>query len=203
MILASEIINRVRHSIDDNRKDRWTDAFLLLLLNDALKDLAFTTDIFDNYSYVEIQENVATYNFNNVAVAIKRIEYDNVPLDRYTHKQMDALYGSNWQKDTGDTFKGVIYDLTSNAKFLLYPVPSFGDYTSAVESNSDYGIVTSINTLDELELSSEMGDISTDGEVRYLKVFYSAYPTKLLTTSDTLDEYVSDSHIDAINKLRI
>ena len=196
---ASVIINKARLSLADIPSDtatsRWSDTRLLSLLNDAMQDLAFTTDIFNSVGYIQLMPGTSIYDISDVAIKLHRIEHASVALKAYSHSEMDAQLGLKWQAREGDKPLRIVSDLRKAGEFQIYPIPAG---PSAVFDNSAfYGIITGVRYEDaQLSILGEFGDI-TIGD--YMKVFYARSPVALSKGTDNLDTVITTPMLSMLN----
>ena len=192
---ASVILDKARFSLADRppeaiegttpaKTPRWSDDRLISLLNDAMDDLALTTDIFDSIGFIPLHRERLIYDLT-VAIKINRIEYDSQPLEASSHDEMDAR-DKRWQATTGRIPTHFIYDLRKAGEFRLFPRL---DETTSGLGEFTYGIITSFTVEEDAPIDlSEYSD-ETAGES--LKVFYTRAPNVITAKTDPLDTVIT------------
>lgn len=185
-MLASDILLKARYTLSDTSKDRWTDARLLSLLNDAIIDTAKNTTLFvENVLYV-VNDLVVDIDLSTTVLKLIRAEYLDEPLPLYSFDEMDQKYGKSWQLETGDKVKAIVYDKQKNGLFKLYPVVS-NAINDNIIYNSPYGIITAISYSDiEPTLIGNYGDIGDIPPEGLIKFYYIRRHAKITALTDTL-----------------
>jgi len=204
-MLAKEILEEARQTLSDTGVDRWTDARLISLLNNCLKDLAKNTILFTNTGYAAIVDQVVDFDLSSTVVKIHRIEYDNEPLPFYTFEEMDKKK-YNWQLDTGDKPTAIIYNKQNQGQFKIYPIVENAQDDNIV-FDQPYGVITAIEYSDlEILFSDTLGDLGSYVDSGTLKIFYTRKHTKITDINDTveLDDLILNTigHYIAGNALR-
>tara|TARA_B110000211_G_scaffold234725_1_gene305884 strand:+ start:1148 stop:1882 length:735 start_codon:yes stop_codon:yes gene_type:complete len=198
-MLASFILDASRFILSDQLKTRWSDARLIQLLNDGLKDVSMQTDFFVSEVLLTLLNNVTTYDISDRAVRISRIQYleDNLPFISRTG--MDRIH-SNWETATGTVPTKIIYTEQSVGKFTVYPIVANSQNDNIVQT-TQYGIITDISYSDTQPIIATTG--VTAG---YLRVFYSKKHIDITAITDTIDmnEFIVEplSHFVAGKALR-
>jgi len=184
---TGEVITGAREILSDLDKDRWADERLINLLNNGLLDLAMNTNLFTSKKYVELQNNVRSYDFSEVAVRILRVQYLEKVLPFKTLEEMDSQ-NISWETVTGDTPKAIIINKQNRSNFTVYPEP-LDVPGEGIEFPEAYGIVTSF-TYAELDFADVYGDIASI-TIPGLIVSYSEKQPKVETLVDvvTVDEF--------------
>lgn len=209
MSRVSEILVRVRDSLSDNDKTRWSDSRLLRLIDEAQKDLVKDSKMLKSKVNISIVGNKAEYELPTDAYLLTRCKTDSGKIDLLTHNEMDELgalstssVSLRWETETGTEIEAVVYDKQNPRVFRIYPIPidadaiadifTITDYgiTTLVEGDlmvSDYGVVTAISgsATDTTEFSSPYG-LMTDMEasIASLTVQYIKLPADITSTED-------------------
>jgi len=185
-MLAKEIIDEARLILSDVDSDRWSDARLISLLNNCLKDLSKNTILFTNTGYAAIVDQVVDYDLALTTVKIHRIEYNDEPLKMLTFEEMDKKK-YQWQLDTGDKPTAIIYNKQNQGQFKIYPIVSNAQDGNIVFSQS-YGIVTAITYSDlEILFSDILGDLGSYVDTGTLKIFYTRKHVKITDINDVVN----------------
>lgn len=183
---ASVVISRARNTLSDTDATayRWSDTQLLELLNEGLERLLIDTEILETSGLVKLQDNVQHYTMEPYALKITRIEHDYGALPFYSHKEMDKKV-AQWYTTNGNIPEAIIYDKGNRGEFQVYPTP--GTSVIPIQSNSPFGVVTSVSNIDSATMIYDSEGLIADGTIaEYLKVFYVAKPAILATTADLL-----------------
>lgn len=171
-MLAKNILDDIRYSLSDTRRERWSDERLLSLMTEAIKELAAKTILFVETVIVVVQDDVVDIDLSDRAVKIVRAEYLDLPIEFKTFEEMDC-YKKQWQKDKGDKVEAIIYDKQKRGQVKLYPIPqnNIADYITY--PNGVYGIVTDISYSDiQPVMYNNYGDISGIPENALIKFYY-------------------------------
>lgn len=198
---AYDILSKVRYSLSDVDKERWSDLRLISLLNDAILDLALTTKLYSSSAFIRMQRNVSTYNVSNFALKLDRVEYLDSPLYFSTYAEMDR--SSSWQSVTSEIPTHIIYDLKNAGEFIVYPIPTIGSEDFYTDTSSVYGIITSINYSNDSYnpiMVDSFGEVSPPYIEECLKLFYTSKPTKVTSVTQDLDTVIDDFIVPAIVK---
>ena len=166
------ILTRARDTLADPNAERWSDARLLRLLDEAHKDLAKQTKILKGQHTILVEIDVHTYTLpenlwliTRAAYAdadIKLVSYDSmderVRKDRLSERPSDSRergYGyrsaidytinRTWQLDDGPEITALVYDNRNLHDIRVYPIPNAG----IADSNYEF---------------TNAGDISFDGD---------------------------------------
>ena len=184
-MFASDVITEARFALSDSGGDRWSDARLLSLLNDALKDVALKTKLFNRRTYVKILNNVTLYDISEFALKIRRVEFDNTAMKIVSHVDMDRNTG--WKTNTGTEPELVIYDKQDFGKFTSYPIITNTNFDN-ISVNTNYGIITDINYSDlQITPTDDFGILNPPNIKDYFYVYYVARHAKVVNLVDTLD----------------
>lgn len=193
---AKDVLKKVRYNLSDTASDRWTDARLLSLLNDGIKNIAITTTLFVETIFYVVTDLVVDIDLSDSALKILRAEYNDKTLPFYTFDEMDnnkdnITSGSKvWQQDTGDEVLALVYDKQKNSLLKQYPIVSNAQNDNIVYSG-DYGIITYISYSDiapvVTDLYGDLGDIPDDALIKF---YYVRKHVLIDDINDTL--YIDD-----------
>ena len=216
-MLASDILTDVRFALSDSAKDRWSDARLLALLNDALKDVALKSKLFNRRTYVKLLDEVVHYDISEFALKIRRVEYNRKKLPFKSHEEMDnygrnsnnsdydtlgngsrvetgfnylADGGADWKEHVGTEVSAIIYDKQDFGNFMTYPIVENTNYDN-VEVTSNFGLIADINYSDlEIVPTDDFGTLNPPNILDYVYVYYIAKHAELTAVGDTIDMHV-------------
>lgn len=209
----ADILERVRDSLSDPNGDRWTDARLLRLIDEAQRDLAKKSLLLREKIGVSLLADIAVYELPVDTIHFLRfVNSEGEEIVSKTHEQMDKL-DPGWEIRTGSSVEYIVYDKLNPRQFKIYPIITASD-DGAGETFllSDYGVVTAI---DDDTLSGDFGvsasittsatltatwssiyGVMTDMSTIYqsIVVYYYRYPQ----TINAIDIAPSELEIDAI-----
>ena len=186
-MIAQDIITKARYSLSDTDEDRWTDARLLSLLNDAIIDVAKNTTLFvETYIYT-VANLVVDIDLNDTALKILRAEYLDEPLPFYSFEEMDKK-DKEWQLETGTEVKAIIYDKQRNGLFKQYPIVSNAQNPHIEYPNGLLGITTDISYSDiQPVLANSIGDVSGVPDKGLIKFYYIRRHATITNVNDDLN----------------
>jgi len=148
-----EILTRARDTLSDPLQERWTDARLIRLIDEAQNTLALKAGLLRSSASIPLAQGVSTYKLpptnstgvvvlNNAGQAVEVISNGLVyslpqnihiitrgvnnlgdPIKILSHAQADKLFGTNWEAATGPTVKALIFDKMDQNVLKLYPIP--------------------------------------------------------------------------------
>lgn len=149
MSRIANILERARDSLADHDKQRWSDARLLRLVDEAQKDLARHSKLLKGTTEVPLFTGQAEYKLPEDLELITRATFDNAEIGFYSFDQMDEQvrksvlsntneydsYNSDfsiatdWQTDEGSGTLALIYDNRDMQSIRVYPIPIAKDST--------------------------------------------------------------------------
>lgn len=191
MMLASELLTRVRYSLSDIDKKRYTDARFFILLNDAINDIAKNTTLFIEEKLFVLADSIVNYDLSLTTTTVVRAEYLDEPIAIKTFEEMDAI-NPLWQLKKGSKLECLVFGKQKRGLLKTYPIIE-SSYNPYITYNQLNGIVTSISYSDiEPILADHVGDISGIPDDAYVKIYYIRKHPKVTALSDTLyiDELV-------------
>lgn len=186
-MLASYILTKCRYTLSDTDKSRWSDARLLSLLDDGVKDLAKRTILFTEKLYYQVNNLQVDIDLTDDAVKVTRVEYLDEKLDVFSFEEMDVKYGKDWQLDTGDKVKALVTNHQERGVYKIYPIVD-NTLNPHVEYTSLYGITTDISYSDiQPILSNVYGDVSGVPDVALLTFYYVRKHADITDLADELN----------------
>ncbi|HEC26697.1 MAG TPA: hypothetical protein ENI67_04725 [Gammaproteobacteria bacterium] len=213
MTRLDDILERSRDSLADPNKERWTDARLLRLADEAQKIICIKAKLLRTKTIIALVSNQAEYQLPANFLALSRV-LDSVgdKLPFVSHEGADRDYGTSWETQIGSTIKAVIYDKLDFMRFKVYPIPSIAS-TATLDTlatlSSPYGVlVDGSDTAGAAILIDYYGIVSnvvrTDGPVVFtslygvttgltrstysdMTVYYYRRPAAIIDTSTNLE----------------
>ena len=213
MSVITDILDRVRDSLADPAKQRWTDARLLRLLDEAQKDFARHTNILKGFVTLALVPEQQTYQLPKDCWSITRSHYAGANLPLYSFEHMDGVDPTWFTKKAAKPL-ALVFDKRNEREVRVYPIPdgSLSDinYTFVNETNpvyvgptlgvvtaiddftfdSPYGVVTDLFSVDITDnwFSSVYGVVTDIGEVDgNLTIFYIKDANDLLDFNSVLE----------------
>lgn len=216
---VKDILTRVRDSLSDPKKSRWSDQRLIRLIDEAQKNLVKEAQLLRAKTVVAVVALQNEYVLPSDAFLLTRVvNQDGAPITVTSHDKMDNNeatpgYTREWENDTGIDVTKVIFDKMNPRTFKVYPIPLESD-GGEVFINSDYGIVAAVegdivtpdygiigtvssNAIDTVEINSAYGVVAEmSSTVTELTVYYRRLPVELTDEEDFLEvESVYDTAI--------
>jgi len=152
MSRIDDILVRARDSLSDHKKERWSDARLLRLVDEAQKDLARHSKLLKGETTISLLSGIHTYSLPTDLWLITRAAFDDYEIPLLSYDQMDerakkaalsddrykqserlrgysANYGNNyfrtrWEVVTGPETESLIVDNRDMDEIRLYPIPN-------------------------------------------------------------------------------
>ncbi len=184
-MLASDLLTRVRYAVSDIDKKRYTDTRLLILLNDAIRDIAKNTILFIEEKQLVLSNLVVDYDLSSIMTTLVRAEYQDKPIAIKTFEDMDAM-DPRWQLKYGTEAAAIVYNKQKNGLIKIYPIVRNAE-NSHISFNQLNGIVTDITYSDVLPiLADSVGDISDIPAIGVIKLYYIRKHAKVTSLTDTL-----------------
>lgn len=149
----TNILQRARDTLADPDEERWSDARLIRLLDEAQKYIARKLDLLHGITDIEIVTNQWLYDLPDDLWAITRATFDNTPIPLLSYQDMDAR-SRNWETDDGNGIEALIYNLRNPQEIRLYPMPNEDFPITEFTVETDYGVVTEF---DEADLGDTYG----------------------------------------------
>jgi len=165
---VEDLLVRVRDSLADEDKSRWSDSRLLRLVDEAQKKIATKCQLLRRYTTISILANKSEYELPEDAYLITRaVDEKGRKIDVKSHADMDdasngtasrsARYssyqdGSNinlvtetWELDTGSKVEYLVFDNQEPGWFKTYPIVNDVD-DGEVFVTPDYGLTADIES---------------------------------------------------------
>lgn len=185
MSRVTNILNKARLILGDTAATRWSNADLLILLNEGLLNFITQTETLKLRSFVTIENYISLYDMSPYAISINRVDYLNSALATKSYEQMDKL-DRTWIDTTGTIPKYVVFNKLKANQFKIYPKIASG-MADIVTANSLYGGLIDI-TVDEVLFTSPVLNVAEADIPLYLLVYYIGKPR--VVTIDTIDNEV-------------
>lgn len=147
------ILTRVRDTLADPKKERYTDDQLLRLVDEAQKVIAEKAELLRRKEIISLEPFKAEYSLPGYAHTINRAldnNQESVPI--ISHAFADHNYGLEWETEEGEDLVAIVYDKNELGSFKVYPIPNTGvlsenEYIAAnaarwnpTEFNDVYGV---------------------------------------------------------------
>lgn len=178
---AQSVLNKVRLILSDPSADRYSDASLLSLLNDAVRDFASDTKVAKDIFYIELDSGITTYDISAKVLEIDRVQYQGKVLPIVSNDYMDKV-NNGWQLEDGEDVKTIVYDKTRRGVFRIYPRITSTDLV--IDTNSNYGILI------EFDVSHVPNYLTSEDlpfTAKYLTVYGISRPDEITTVNDVID----------------
>ena len=216
MARIEDILTRVRDTLADPNKERWTDERLMRLMDEAQKDVAKQSKILKGTYELAIQSGIATYTLPDDMWLLTRATYGDVEIPLVSYDRQDERvrkltladrrqrdssertvndfnwnYGSTWELDTGSDVQSLIYDQRNINEIRVYPIPddSISDYSYPFENA---GYVETTTTVPDSELGVLTGVEDPDSLADIYGVTTSAVSVVLQSDGTTVIEATED-----------
>ena len=129
MTLASELITRVRSRLNETTATYWTDADLIIAMNEGMRDCArYTRHIRDTDS-VSVTADTQEYTIASDVIEVDKVYWlptgqdRQVPLTGMSYDTMDGVWGE-WQNiSEGDPRAYALWGVPPLLKIKLWPTP--------------------------------------------------------------------------------
>ena len=187
MSRVEDILARSRITLSDVNKDRYSDASLLVVLDEAQKDFCESTKVLKESKYSILSVGVNTITLPEDCWMITRAMYKNSKLPLLSYADVDFILGNcNVEFDFGLT-QGWESDVGT---LRLYPIPD----DSILEDDftiDTYGVVADLTNFGVLtEFSGPLG-VATglEGENKLIKIYYIRMPSDVTSIFSTLDTH--------------
>jgi len=184
---VERILSNARLTLADPNKERWDDATLIAILNEAQIDFCQQTQMLHERVDVPIIIGNPYFNLPDDCWLLTRVLYDNSPLPLVTHHELDNVTmsrrfvdfglptaGSRWEVTKGEP-QAIIYDRRNMLEGKVYPIPdrpikdvayNFVGTPSETFYNIDfYGVASETfgaTLLDDFGVIASAGSLSED-----------------------------------------
>jgi len=159
--MVSDLLVRIRDTLSDPNGDRWSDARLIRLINQAQRDLTFKARLLRTKYEVPLFNNQAVYDLPDDVLFITRALYNDKNIEFKSHEEMDA-YDETWEVATTDNdIKFIVYDKINRGQFKLYPIPNNLSASTYIFENDgyleetfynmdDFGVLTNVDSTGDI-----------------------------------------------------
>lgn len=193
----AEIILRARDSLADPLAERWTDARLIRLADDAQKTICATTQVNKHDALVTVIAGQSSYTLPvQVQTLLRAIDNTfQTKLPFMSMEQADIKHGLRWKTRIGARVQNIIYDKQSKNTFYLYPTPplvpnptlvgpTFGVLTGNTPA---FGLVTavSLNNTTVIPFGGSLQQL-VPTTIGTLTISVTVEPTPLVLVTDLL-----------------
>lgn len=120
---VSNILLRVRDTLGDHKKERWSDERLIRLLDEAQKDICRRAKLLRSQASFVITDGVAEYQMPEDFLLLDKVDINAKRVPLIGHTDLDNRV-SEWTKHKGKTTY-IVYDKQVRGKLRLYPIPDF------------------------------------------------------------------------------
>lgn len=214
---VEEILTRVRDTLSDSNKTRWSDDRLIRLIDEAQKDICRRAKLLRDVTTVAVFDGQQTYELPSNVLLLDRVLYNNDNIDLISHLDLDKKDPS-WETSIGTPCK-LVFDKQNRRYIKLYPIPNttedslnydfgasvydlYGIVTDMEDFlvDSSYGVTTGMYDQDATEISFDTpyGVVADFYEVTdELKVYYIKKPDDITSVDDVPE---IDSMFDAAIK---
>jgi hypothetical protein len=119
----ANIIARARQTLADVDGDRFTDARLVVLAQDAQEDIVESANLLRKKIALAINISQASYTLPEDTLLVQRIMFNGQKVVPKSHDDMDRI-SPTWENTTGSTVEHVVYDKIALRELIVYPIPS-------------------------------------------------------------------------------
>lgn len=138
MTRIAEILTRVRDSLADPRKERWDDARLVRLIDEAQKVIARRFELFRGETLVGLTVDSPMYKLPDDVWRITRASFDHRVVPMMTYDEMDKR-DADWMVKEGTKLEAIIFNNRSMNEIRVYPLPSEDFLSVEYEFEPDFG----------------------------------------------------------------
>ena len=153
MSRIDDIFLLCRDTLNDHKKERWSDDTLMRNLILGLKDVAKQTHLFKNIITIPLIPGTAVYKMPDGILTLSHATHNKLPLPLRTNEWMNQNTHAFWRTDTVDLTNGqiiyLVFDEVKRKRVRAYPIP-YGDLTEEYVSVPDeFGLVGGIETYEQ------------------------------------------------------
>lgn len=189
MSRISDILVKVRDTLADHAKQRWSDPMLLRILDEGQKDIAFHTRILKGTYTFNPQPGIAEYTLPDNVWIITRASFDDSRINLVTYDTMDEMADKgvsilfryngdtiydfssaarlDWDSVESNVIEALVYDNRNVENIRVYPIPNVDfsefDYTFSNAGTAEYigdDVLGVVTAIDDYTLSSDFGVVS-------------------------------------------
>lgn len=191
---VADILVRVRDTLGDSAKQRWSDARLIRLIDNGQKDICRRAKLLRTSTDIIIVDGIASYNMPKDFLLLDKVDINNKRIPLIGHTELDKRM-SEWVTHKG-TPQFIVYDKQDRGKLRVYPIPDFNNSSRFIPVNAyqsyRYSKVTDrygciVNAPHPAEFPTGLYGFthSINGVFQYLvgempKVFHADYPVSSL-----------------------
>jgi hypothetical protein len=152
MTRIEDIFLLARDTLNDHKKERWSDATLLRNLKMGMKDIAKQTGLFKDRVIVPLINGTSIYKLPDGILTVSHCTFNQITLPLRSSGWMDKNYHSAWRQDTVELdvaieqglLEQAIFDEVKRKQMGVYPRP-FGDMIEwYISVPNEYGLVGGI-----------------------------------------------------------
>jgi len=206
-----DIFLLARDTLNDHKKERWSDDTLLRNLRMAIKDIAKQTGLFKNIVIVPLINGHSVYKLPDGILSLSHVTFNQELLPLRSSGWMLHNYQPDWRTETVDLtdaldqnlLEQAIYDEQKRKQLAVYPRP-FGDMIEWYISVPDayglvggipeytqptaYGVIAELVDADFAEdiQDSAYGVVTAIAEQGSLTVYFTECPPLPDTINDTM-----------------
>lgn len=160
MSRVEDILTRVRDTVGDVDKTRWTDSSLIRRFNEGQYDIGKKAELFKKTVAIQLVKGQFLYTMPDDFIKLKDALYDYEPIEIIPSQQMVRRYGKDWRlHSTENSISALVTDRQDTKTIRVYPRPFIDDlYDSFTFSPDTYGIT---DTLTEYTFDSDLGLIGS------------------------------------------
>jgi hypothetical protein len=205
MSRIEDIFLLARDTLNDHKKQRWSDDTLMRNLRMGIKDIAKQTRLFKDIVVVPLKSGTGTYILPDGILSLSHVTFKKKLLPLVTSGFMTANYRIDWKTESVELPEGdletAIFDEVKRKELAVYPRP-YGDMLQYYDSgpyglvggitdylqDSEYGLVADLIDLDvdETVQTSFYGVISVLANQGSLTVYFCECPPLPETIEDDL-----------------
>lgn len=154
MTRIEKILVRARDTLSDPNAERWTDAQLLRLVDEAQTVIAHKGKLLRAKTDIPLIIGQALYTLpEDIHKIIRVLDSNQTAVKLVSHEWADKHLDEAWETDVGNPVQYIIFDKTNTGTIKVYPIPEAGDTAyvttvaasaqvwNPVEFNTSYGIM--------------------------------------------------------------
>jgi hypothetical protein len=143
MSRITEILERVRDSLADPQKERWSDSRLVRLIDEAQKTISRRFELFRGEISIGLDVGKATYKLSDDVWRITRVTFNNEHLPMHTYSEMDNS-DSKWMTREGAKLEAIVFNNRSMNEIRIYPKPSEDFLATYFDLSPVYGVTDTV-----------------------------------------------------------
>lgn len=160
MARVEDILTRVRDTIGDLDKTRWSDSSLIRRLNEGQYDIGKKAELFKATTAIQLVKGQFNYTMPEDFIRLKDAMFAYEPLDVIPAHQMIRRYGKDWRlHTTTDRITALVTDRQDKRQVRVYPRPFIDNlYDNYVFDPDTYGVT---DTLTEYTFDAAYGTVGS------------------------------------------